>query len=219
MKQEILLGSYGWQHAHWAGTFYPEDLPGSNEEDWRLAYYSNQFQSVMIPAGYWMDGVSPQHCESWLDDVDADFRFLVECDADMFQAVVQRTSGLVEFTDCLRVLQPQIKAIVCSGRVSSPAAMQHLADELELELYVTTETTDPALQRTRQVWTPDSGISSRIAIIDHDLSDMRLMRQLTEDFVARVPQPGSEVSMIIRGDDIEAGRLVDFRSVLDIMGH
>ena len=42
--KNITVGSYGWRHPHWRGSFYPEDLP----EDWQLSYYSNEFSVVMV---------------------------------------------------------------------------------------------------------------------------------------------------------------------------
>jgi len=52
LKQTINLGAYGWRHGRWSGTFYPDDLPMADDEDWRLAYYSNEFNAVMVPADY-----------------------------------------------------------------------------------------------------------------------------------------------------------------------
>ena len=52
LKQMMNLGAYGWRHKHWSNTFYPEDLPVDADDDWRLAYYSNEFNAVLVPADY-----------------------------------------------------------------------------------------------------------------------------------------------------------------------
>jgi hypothetical protein len=44
------IAAYGWDHAGWAGGYYPADLP----EEWRLAYYANAFPAV--PA-WWLGAV------------------------------------------------------------------------------------------------------------------------------------------------------------------
>ncbi|VAW50835.1 hypothetical protein MNBD_GAMMA06-453, partial [hydrothermal vent metagenome] len=54
VKQKIIPGAYGWRQKHWSNSFYPEDLPA--EDDWRLTYYSNEFDVVLVPADYWQAG-------------------------------------------------------------------------------------------------------------------------------------------------------------------
>ena len=82
MKQTINLGAFGWLHPHWINSYYPEDLP----EDWRLGYYSNEFNTVLVPAVYWQD-MRADVCEGWMDDVHQDFRFFVECNIRMFDDI------------------------------------------------------------------------------------------------------------------------------------
>jgi len=72
MSLEILVGAWGWKHNSWGNDqFYPDDLPA----DWRLSYYSNEFDMVVIPAEYW---ASADLEEDWLDDVDDDFEFYLQ---------------------------------------------------------------------------------------------------------------------------------------------
>lgn len=42
--QRILIGSFGWQHEGWQGSYYPADLP----PEWRLGYYSNEFPLAVV---------------------------------------------------------------------------------------------------------------------------------------------------------------------------
>ena len=58
LKKTINPGAYGWRHKHWLESFYPEDLPVNGSEDWRLSYYSNEFNTVMVPCDYWKSGES-----------------------------------------------------------------------------------------------------------------------------------------------------------------
>jgi len=70
MSLEILVGAWGWKHTLWGNDlFYPDDLPA----DWRLSYYSNEFDMAVIPSEYWASVDSEE--EDWLDDVDDDFEF------------------------------------------------------------------------------------------------------------------------------------------------
>ena len=70
---EINIGTYGWCHPEWSGTFYDPDLPA----DWRLSWYANHFRTVVIPADYVL---SADRIDRWLADTDPAFRFILEID-------------------------------------------------------------------------------------------------------------------------------------------
>ena len=106
MKKSINPGAYGWRHKHWLKSFYPEDLPANESEDWRLSYYSNEFNSVMVPFDYWQ-GVGTVDCKGWLDDVNDDFQFFVECHESMFEHLSD-----VKLARHLKILQPQLSGLV-----------------------------------------------------------------------------------------------------------
>lgn len=69
----VLVGAMDWDHPHWRGSFYPEDLP----DDWRLSYYNTQFQTVYLPAVVWQ-AVSAADWARWLYDTQDGFRFVLE---------------------------------------------------------------------------------------------------------------------------------------------
>lgn len=48
----LLLGTVGWQRPAWVGGYFPTDLP----PDWRLAYYANDCDCVLLPAVEWCAG-------------------------------------------------------------------------------------------------------------------------------------------------------------------
>ena len=70
---ELLIGARGWEHAAWQGSFYPDDLP----EDWRLSYYANEFQTVLVPESDWINA-EVDVIEQWLDDTNENFVFYFE---------------------------------------------------------------------------------------------------------------------------------------------
>ncbi len=43
------IGTYGWIHQEWEGSFYPDDLPSS----WQLDYFGNIFDVVLVPQAEW----------------------------------------------------------------------------------------------------------------------------------------------------------------------
>ncbi|MBK1716067.1 hypothetical protein [Thiocystis violacea] len=56
--------------------FYPDDLP----EDWRLAYFSNEFPAVLVPFPRWRDADRARLAQ-WAMDVPPDFRFYLEAES------------------------------------------------------------------------------------------------------------------------------------------
>jgi uncharacterized protein YecE (DUF72 family) len=70
MPEEILIGTRGWDYDEWTGGFYPEELPS----DWRFAYYSNHFRSVLVPQATW-EKLGVDAVQDWLEDCDPEFRF------------------------------------------------------------------------------------------------------------------------------------------------
>lgn len=65
----LFLGSHGWDHAAWQGSYYPDDLP----DDWRLSYYANEFSCLLVDATAFGVG-GPL---DWAADTPDGFRVLV----------------------------------------------------------------------------------------------------------------------------------------------
>jgi len=219
LKQTINLGAYGWRHRQWLKSFYPEDLPVEADADWRLAYYSNEFNTVLVPADYWQAG-QINNCEDWLHSVQSDFQFFVECHHSMFDSI-----SLSELTSALKRLTPQLSAlVVLDEEQSMPDVIKkqfieqvvELADSLELEVF----------GGVQKIWRPDRLSNdmqpSRFAFIEDDLTDLRSVRATVEQFAAQIndnEMGESEAIIIVNHAQLQAGNLSKFRAVLDIMGY
>ncbi len=70
------IAAYGWQHRGWSGSYYPDDLP----EEWRLAFYANEFRAVVVPESTWRDA-DADRIAAWAGETGAGFRFLLEAAA------------------------------------------------------------------------------------------------------------------------------------------
>jgi uncharacterized protein YecE (DUF72 family) len=69
----VLVGAEGWKHVHWQRTFYPDDLP----DDWQLSFYNSQYRCVYLPKSVWTScSIADAHL--WLNDTQANFRFILE---------------------------------------------------------------------------------------------------------------------------------------------
>jgi len=236
LKQTINLGAYGWRHKHWLKTFYPEDLPVEGAEDWRLAYYSNEFNAVLVPAAYWQAG-QINDCEDWLDSVHPGFQFFVECHSIMFDTV-----SLTDLTEALKLLAPQLTALVFldeNQQIFDAVKKQFikLAASLEVEVFggvsglaIPSAMKSANQSETQKIWRPDmrpdgsreKSRFSRFAYIEDNLSDLRSARATVEQFASHINENevnGAEATIIVDHAQLQIGNLSKFRSVLDIMGY
>ena len=76
MTEPLLIGTHGWEHPAWHGSFYPPELP----LDWRFCFYSNRLRSVLVSAESWRVTDDTQ-TRLWLADCDPQFRFVLELPA------------------------------------------------------------------------------------------------------------------------------------------
>ena len=93
----MYIASYGWDHAAWSGSFYPDDLP----PEWRLAFYANEFRAVVVPAAVWR-GADAVLAGQWMEDTGKGFRFFLEPNADraapppaMLEVLGERCGGVL----------------------------------------------------------------------------------------------------------------------------
>ena len=93
------VGSAGWDHADWVGSFYPDDLP----PEWRLSYYNNFFTCSYLS----YDELSRQDSATlaqWVEDTLERFRFVLQLprggaapgDAPKLEVLAPRTGLLIE---------------------------------------------------------------------------------------------------------------------------
>jgi hypothetical protein len=96
---DIIVAARGWAHPAWCDGFYPDDLP----EDWQLAYYSNEFRAVLVPATEFAN-VDPLEVERWVGDASEDFEFYLEV-TDLF-------IDWAKFAQAVKPLGEQLKGIL-----------------------------------------------------------------------------------------------------------
>lgn len=65
----VEVAAWGWLGKPWAAA-YPDDLP----EEWRLDYYANEYDAVVVPSGDWR-GQESETLQQWLDEAPEGFRF------------------------------------------------------------------------------------------------------------------------------------------------
>ncbi len=200
------MGAYGWRHEHWVSIFYPENIPlGEQDEDWLLTYYSNEFDTVLVPAAYWCTEKKVD-CENWLDDVHEDFQFYIECHARIFECL-----SVSDWVENIIKLKLQLRGVVI------------LDGDTELDMGLLSRLLDSSNitiigEGSNPIWRQNDHKLSSFAVIENELSDLRQVRAIVEDFVDSNGD-GSPATVIIDHADLSAGNLAKFRLMIEIMGY
>ncbi len=213
MKPAIKAGAYGWSHAHWsddsrAQSYYPQDLP----QEWRLGYYSNDFDRVLVPAASWQEETLPD-CEDWLHSVHPEFRFFVECRAGMLQHI-----ALSELTVRLQDLQPQLAALVFPDEMPTAEnrSFGALIDSLDVAVYTAG---DVGARAARAIWTEAQPLPSDFALFDNDLTDLKPGRTFVDAFGSQLDDATQTATIIVHHASLQAVDLKRFCAMLEIMGY
>ena len=234
--ENIRVGAYGWLQPSWRGTFYPDDLPN----DWMLSYYSNELNTVLVPSDYWQEG-SGFGCESWLQDVNEDFSFFVECPGQLLVNEADQedqSSDFSVFIQQLTSLQSHLSGVVITGllsehSISNPIIIARLQTITRLTaLFSYTEFPDVPCQ---SIWLSDAGgegkgrasftsLSAPLAVFYDDLRYLRETRLRIERFASQVKGSGNTVGgisppvIIVKHPSLKTADLIKFRSLVEIMG-
>ena len=86
-----VCSTLGFEHPLWNAGYYPEECP----EEWRLAYFMNDFQAVYLPPGDW--SIKPGQLEAIEEELEDDrFELVLEWPALEHARDIQRTLDLLE---------------------------------------------------------------------------------------------------------------------------
>ncbi|MEZ5453925.1 MAG: hypothetical protein R3E93_14085 [Thiothrix sp.] len=106
--RSLSLAGYGWMPADWPMVFYPDDLP----ESWRVSYYANEFNSILLPAEGWRKPLL--EAAFWQSEVTPDFRFYLEITQQLLQG-----DGWVEVQAAVeRYLAGQVTGLLVEADVA-----------------------------------------------------------------------------------------------------
>ena len=204
MNENLVIGACDWRHKHWSKSFYPEELPS----DWCLGFYSNEFETVLVPSSRWQDE-SGYRCEDWLDEVNEQFRFYVE----LPPALSEGESGRERFIHDMKLLEDVLGGVILT--TESGAHTSGLCAWLNDALPDIPQLS-PVTAAERYQCYRDAGRGVAMVRLHHDLVDKRDARMLLE----RALQGGCESAQIciVDSDILRASDLSQMRQVIEIMG-
>jgi len=188
----LKLGCYGWNHAHWAGRYYPDDLP----EDWRLSYYANDYSCVLVPANYCLQ----DDIEDWLDEVHETFKFFMEWP----QAIALQQQVILAG----KKLQSQLGGIVIQqAPIEMATQVRHVA-----QFFM--QHTDT----TKKIWQPEVSYSSGVGLLDSiNNINLRQQRVWLEAFDAASAHQAQ--NLFIKDTHCDHRQLDDMAKLIELLGY
>jgi len=224
MSENLVIGACDWRHKHWSKSFYPEELPA----DWCLGFYSNEFETVLVPSSRWSDK-SGYRCEGWLDEVNESFRFYIE----LPPVLSEQDTGREQFIDDMKLLEDALGGIILTtesgpGTSGRPVSESHVSEPPVAESHVSESRawlndalpdipllSPLAAAEGYQCYSND-GRGIALVRLYHDLVDKRAARMLLEQAL----QGGCDSAQICIADSdiLRASDLSQMRQVIEIMG-
>ena len=189
MGYSIRVGVFDWQKFAVDDDFYPEDLP----PEWRLQYYSNEFDSACVDLDDWNPG--ERSCEA-VEDLADNFRLAI---------AVSSAAALVRGGELIEHCQARPCCVIADAAPptgpSWPASMGSL----------------PRLSR-QDLWQPAqaSPVAAPIALLPGG-HNPREYRHWIEQWLAIQP-PDAGLTLWLDGASCDYRTLADCRQLVELMG-
>lgn len=221
-KPEIKVGARGWNFEQWNGEFYPDDLP----EDWRFSYYSNEFQTVLIPS-YFLTQFSLEDWQEWIDDTEKDFWFYVELsESDSWQEIepylsmfVNKLKGVVVTIEKLDSLE-SLASLINKIKLVCPVSLRRVGTTVSDQDMTTLQ----SCYELNECWNGNSGApswsynnSSAILIRESgDDNSPEIIRQIVEKGLEYAGQREG-IALIFNGTSPKISDMQNTKTITELL--
>lgn len=198
--ENLLIGTRGWQHKSWLGTFYPDDMP----EDWQLDYYSNILSCVLISEVEWSTWD-----KEWLDEVVE----MLEDEAFYFYFEVSTTDNLAVLDLIKAALADQAKGLLVFDKI----------DMTGLNAVETFDVTFVSEKMPDSDWSWQSGeyylSGSPLGWINALPEEGKAQATLLTSFMQSLPQEQIGAPFLIANDEIDMNQIKNLKVIAEISGY
>jgi uncharacterized protein YecE (DUF72 family) len=146
-RSRFFIGTSGWTYDDWSGTFYPEDVKGSE----RLAYYVRRFNTVEINATFYRLPTQPM-LDAWNGRLPDGFHLAVKG-----SRVVTHLKKLANCEEALAVFLGRVKQLktLCVILWQLPPSLHKDSDRLEQFLAALPHDVRHAVEFRHESWWDD----------------------------------------------------------------
>jgi hypothetical protein len=99
-RAQCICSTVGFENPIWNAQYFPEECP----EDWRLAYFMNDFRAVYLPCSAWFEATG--QLEAIIDEMDERFELIIEWPKP------DSTGSIAAMLSRLVPLKPNISCVV-----------------------------------------------------------------------------------------------------------
>ena len=202
--ENIQVGTFGWQHEKWNGSFYPEDMP----EDWQLDFYANTYRVVLVPEKQWCSWSSDEIAET-VEAVEGEFSFFFELVSIEDETTVQAleviakefgelAAGIVVFGDDVENVSNTIANL--------PVTMVSSSAVLETDL--------------NWQWQTDNWMCSGnpCGVLKTLISDAKQQTALLKSFMQSLPDDYEGAALIVY-EDVDMQQLNNLKVIGELLGY
>jgi hypothetical protein len=207
--ENLQLGTQGWLHADWCGSFYPEDMP----HEWQFEYYANLYHTVLVPEAQW---------RTWQGSAAADmmaelgvasnsgFRFYLAVDSALSEEKTSLINGLAATFNHL------LAGIVVLSDGQLPP-LEFVCDNARLPVTLVSST----LQQPGWSWTYDGLTVSGapLGFVARLPADGKAQAQLLKTFKASLPPEHTGAVLFVQGESLNMAHLANLKTVSEFLGY
>jgi len=209
---ELRIGTFGWQHHHWLGSFYPDDLP----EAWQLDYFSNVCRVVLVPQSEWQYW-SPAEVQAIAESIESGFDIYLALDHDLDNGL-ENPKTVAKLTNIVSLLGRSVVGFV----VWSETPFTHLTLLQRPITLISSQHCLPSWQWQREgVWLSGNPLGWTAQLPE----DGKEQTALLMDFVKSLSALDGTCSkqkttpFIIGGDKIEMQQVANLKTISELLGY
>ncbi|RUM93265.1 MAG: hypothetical protein DSZ27_00455 [Thiomicrospira sp.] len=198
----LIIGTQGWESESWLDSFYPEDMP----EDWRLDYYSNFFECVLVEESVWRSW-SEEMLEELADMLEGEsFWFFLELVSEFNEQSVHQLQKIKQ------ILQDQASGII----------LKNINQELpeNLKGYTVTLVSKTA-KKSGWCWEYEGVYVSGepVGFVEKLNADGKVQSSMLKQFMQSLPNELNGAPFFVGGEKIDIDQVKNLKIVGEIMGY
>ncbi|WP_127471299.1 hypothetical protein [Thiomicrorhabdus aquaedulcis] len=207
--ENLQMGTFGWLHPSWEGTFYPEDMPS----EWYFEFYANAYHVVLVPQEQWMtwQGHVLHALAGDLGlDLASGFRFYLAVDSDLNDEKVQVIEAI------LNELSPALAGLVLFNDVKMPTLpLPTTLQNLSVTLVSKNYKLPGWCWQTSGVWVSGAPLGYVFTLPAQGKQQAALLK----DFKASLPPQSNGVVFIVGGLEVDMLAVANAKTVNEFLGY
>ena len=208
----LQIGTCGWEHEGWLGHFYPDDLP----ESWRLDYFSNEFNVVLVPQQVWLSW-SQTTIKAIVESVDDNFGFYLALQNE-FEGGVKNKKTVLQLQSILSILGTSVLGFVVWSE-------QAFTLSTFLQRPVTLVSTQHRLSGwawlKEGVWLSGNPLGFVSALPKEGKEQAKLLTEFVES-LSNIKLGDSDiipVAFIVGGDSVDMQQVANLKTIGELLGY